>query len=279
MWHRRRRSHRTSSPVVISDNTKGFYKDRWENNILYYTGMALAGDQSLDFAQNKTLAESNANGIAVFLFEVFEEGNYIYQGQVQLAGNPFQEDQPDQDNKSRKAWMFPVKLIDSQRPAPIEETTGFRIRRIEERKAAPFSTEELRRQIELSSRKAGTREVVSRDYDRSILVAVYVKRRTNRICELCREPAPFINKTNEPYPEEHHIVWLSKGGNDSIDNTVALCPNCHRKMHVLDFEKDREILSLKANVFSCPGSFLCDIIHHYVKNHPLRRYGCLFRFC
>ncbi|WP_296863638.1 HNH endonuclease [Thermosyntropha sp.] len=35
------------------------------------------------------------------------------------------------------------------------------------------------------------------------------------------------NLTGEP-----HIEWLSRGGTDTIDNTVALCPNCHRKMHV-----------------------------------------------
>lgn len=24
--------------------------------------------------------------------------------------------------------------------------------------------------------------------------------------------------------------WLSNDGEDTIDNTIALCPNCHRKM-------------------------------------------------
>ena len=40
----------------------------------------------------------------------------------------------------------------------------------------------------------------------------------------------------------HHIVWLSNGGEDSTDNTVALCPNCHRKMHILDDPADVEKL-------------------------------------
>ncbi|OPX93868.1 MAG: hypothetical protein A4E59_02489 [Syntrophorhabdus sp. PtaB.Bin027] len=29
-----RRSHRTNTLVIISDHTKGLYKDKWENNIL-----------------------------------------------------------------------------------------------------------------------------------------------------------------------------------------------------------------------------------------------------
>ncbi|MFP5111610.1 HNH endonuclease [Bacillaceae bacterium C204] len=38
--------------------------------------------------------------------------------------------------------------------------------------------------------------------------------------------------------ETHHIVWLSKGGDDTIENTVAICPNCHRKMHALNLAED-----------------------------------------
>lgn len=59
--------------------------------------------------------------------------------------------------------------------------------------------------------------------------------------------APFIDAKGEPYLEVHHIIWLSHGGADTIENTVALCPNCHRKMHILqsadDVEKSLESIS------------------------------------
>ncbi|MFV5483444.1 HNH endonuclease [Acinetobacter towneri] len=42
-----------------------------------------------------------------------------------------------------------------------------------------------------------------------------------------------------PYLETHHIVWLARGGEDTISNTVALCPNCHKRMHLLDLEEDK----------------------------------------
>lgn len=32
--------------------------------------------------------------------------------------------------------------------------------------------------------------------------------------------------------DRHHIVPTSKGGKDTLDNVVILCPNCHRKVHV-----------------------------------------------
>ena len=57
-------------------------------------------------------------------------------------------------------------------------------------------------------------------------------------CDLCTNFAPFMNKENLPYLEEHHIKSLSKGGDDLPSNCVALCPNCHRKMHSLDLESD-----------------------------------------
>lgn len=52
----------------------------------------------------------------------------------------------------------------------------------------------------------------------------------------------LLSKDGKPYFECHHIDWISKGGSDSNENTVALCPNCHRKMHVLNDPKDVEKL-------------------------------------
>ena len=64
----------------------------------------------------------------------------------------------------------------------------------------------------------------------------------NGVCQLCKQPAPFTDKNGNPYLEMHHIVWLSRGGEDSSKNTVALCPNCHTRMHVLDKSEDVEKL-------------------------------------
>jgi 5-methylcytosine-specific restriction endonuclease McrA len=38
----------------------------------------------------------------------------------------------------------------------------------------------------------------------------------------------------------------TEGGEDSIENAVALCPNCHRKMHVLNLTPDIKKLNDKA---------------------------------
>lgn len=52
-------------------------------------------------------------------------------------------------------------------------------------------------------------------------------------CEKCGSLAPFIRKSDgTPYLEVHHIKPLAEGGVDDIDNTIALCPNCHREVHL-----------------------------------------------
>ena len=69
-------------------------------------------------------------------------------------------------------------------------------------------------------------------------IAEYAKRRANGVCQLCMRSAPFKKTNGDPYLESHHIIWLSEGGTDSVENTVALCPNCHKKMHVVNLPED-----------------------------------------
>jgi 5-methylcytosine-specific restriction protein A len=66
-------------------------------------------DQVLDGNQNRTLYDSRTNGVELHLFEVFHEGKYEYQGQVELAGEPYQDTQRDEQGVLRKVWMFPLK--------------------------------------------------------------------------------------------------------------------------------------------------------------------------
>lgn len=56
--------------------------------------------------------------------------------------------------------------------------------------------------------------------------------RANGTCEECRERAPFARKSDgSPYLEVHHKVRLADNGDDTVENAVAICPNCHRQAH------------------------------------------------
>lgn len=69
-------------------------------------------------------------------------------------------------------------------------------------------------------------------YVRNPDVVAEVLQRANGNCEACGEAAPFVRSSNgTPYLEVHHCKQLSDGGDDTVENAVALCPNCHRKKH------------------------------------------------
>lgn len=91
----------------------------------------------------------------------------------------------------------------------------------------------LKKARERSTSKVRSRQTTVEQRDRDNYIAEVSKRRAEGICTLCGEPAPFKDKKGKPFLESHHIDWLSEGGADSIENVVALCPNCHRKMHEL----------------------------------------------
>lgn len=117
-----------------------------------------------------------------------------------------------------------------------------------EKEIRQLSPDTLKRRALLASPLPEKQKSETFTYSRDRYVAAYTKKRANGICQLCGLPAPFNDSNNEPYLETHHIVWLSRGGKDIIENTVALCPNCHRKMHILDLPDDRKYLEQKARL-------------------------------
>lgn len=240
-----RKSNTTNTLVIVSNHIVSIYKDKWIDNVLHYTGMGSEGDQGLNFMQNRTLAESNANGVDVHLFEVFRTRQYTYRGRVKLDRDPYQEEQLDAKGNTRNVWMFPLRLEEGgdMTPAlPIERDLLEELELHKQGDASKLSDNELEQRASTIRGQAGSRTVESTQYDRSPWVSEYAKRRAGGVCQLCRKPAPFVRANGTPYLETHHIKWLSDGGEDTIKNTVALCPNCHRKMHVVNDSSDVDIL-------------------------------------
>ncbi len=107
------------------------------------------------------------------------------------------------------------------------------------------SDEELIKRIKKARKRISKPDrvnVIGTRYLRNADVAEFVKRHAKGVCQLCKKEAPFKDNNGTPYLEVHHVIWLSEGGNDTIGNTVALCPNCHRQMHILDSKTDKAIL-------------------------------------
>ncbi|WP_224961812.1 EVE domain-containing protein [Geomonas subterranea] len=88
------------------------------------------------------------------------------------------------------------------------------------------------RRLAEAERMPASVQVTSVAYIRNPDVIVEVLDRANGKCEACFQDAPFLRaKDKSPYLEVHHKVPLSAGGEDVVANALAVCPNCHRKMH------------------------------------------------
>ncbi|UVE19406.1 HNH endonuclease [Pseudomonas sp. LS44] len=79
--------------------------------------------------------------------------------------------------------------------------------------------------------KPASTTATSTVYARDPAVKAWVLQRADGCCELCDCSAPFLREDGLPYLEVHHVKPLAEGGSDRISNTIALCPNCHRRMH------------------------------------------------
>lgn len=162
-----------------------------------------------------------------------------------LIGEPYQTAQEDFEGVKRKVWIFPLQIEGES--APIPEEVFRRNMEEKERKVRKLSTADLLSRLK-PTESVQTRKTTSNQHVRDAIVTELAKRRAKGKCQLCEQDAPFIDRNDEPYLEVHHVKWLSRGGRDSLDNIVALCPNCHRRMHVLDQRKDREYLKKKAQL-------------------------------
>lgn len=70
-------------------------------------------------------------------------------------------------------------------------------------------------------------------------VKAWVLQNAKGTCEACSSSAPFERNDGSPYLEVHHVLPLAEGGSDTVENTIAVCPNCHCNLH---FGKSRNEL-------------------------------------
>lgn len=77
-------------------------------------------------------------------------------------------------------------------------------------------------------------------YERDQRVVAWVLKRAGGYCEGCQHPAPFVTARGRPFLEVHHLTHLAAKGSDTPANAVALCPNCHRKIHYASLDAVRQ---------------------------------------
>jgi 5-methylcytosine-specific restriction protein A len=172
------------------------------------------------------------------------------------------EFQKDANGLMRKVIVFPLEYL-SKEPIPFTEDIvqkspflQHRIKNYQEYenqigglqknqaiaksdRKDPFLTTKI---IILPDKEDNAGSLVNKAEEDTRMVLDALRQRSAGKCELCKQPAPFVTSDGIPYLEVHHIVPVSQGGKDTIDNEVLLCPNCHRKVHLVYSPSDIEIL-------------------------------------
>ena len=205
--------------------------------------MGSIGNQTLT-GRNKTLANYKKNNKKVYLFESYKNNEYYFIGEVELCGEIYFDKAYDKKNNLRTVIKFPLKKLNNVDVIiPIEDIEY--VDNKNQKKIKKMSMELLKDKIKVVDVNVKTKEVKVTYRERNLHVSEYTKKRANGICDLCGKEAPFNDKSGFPYLEEHHVITLADGGPDDIYNTVAICPNCHRKMHVLKRKRDMDKLQGK----------------------------------
>jgi 5-methylcytosine-specific restriction protein A len=127
---------------------------------------------------------------------------------------------PDRDGKPRQAIVF--QLVKDATLTDIGDGAG----------AGDADLAALRAAALKAPDKSGSRSSSKRRvYKRSAALRSYVLARSGGICEGCSGPAPFATASGSPYLEPHHVRRISDGGPDHPAWVIALCPNCHARVH------------------------------------------------
>lgn len=210
--------------VIIITGEEGLahgYADRTRaDGVFDYFGEGQVGHMQLQRG-NLAIAAHAAEGKSLLLFRKTADG-LRFAGEMVYEKHHL-ETAPDREGNQREAIVFElrplnaiVEIIENEPDAPQTK-----------------SIDELR-ELALAATIASptaTATVARNVYQRSRDVRNYVLARAVGHCEGCQTAAPFIRKDGTPYLEPHHIRRVSDGGPDDPAFVIALCPNCHRRVH------------------------------------------------
>lgn len=224
--------------VIIITGEEGLvhgYHDRTrDDGVFEYFGEGQVGDMALQRG-NLAIASHSGDGKSLLLFRKTNDGLRFVDEMV-YEKHHF-ERAADREGNERSAIVFELRPL-SAVVEKIEETaTTDPLRPLEELRSLARAAAAIS--------QAPTSTTVRNVYQRSRDVRNYVLARAGGSCEGCSSPAPFTRKDGSPYLEPHHIRRLSDGGPDDPAFVVALCPNCHRRVHA---GADGEIYNSKLSV-------------------------------
>lgn len=206
------------SKVTIGGDSS--YPNSWieYGKILKHSMLTFKGKTDIYFESNNAIIQSNGKPIHIFLKEGTDciyDGIYDYVDWIEGQGGG--------------KW-FVLKKREAGTPQNFNDYVEVLEENIKRARALPKERREnlIKNSNPVPANKFALVEV----YERNPNVIAEALVRAAGICENCKNPAPFKRaRDGTPYLEVHHVIPLAQGGKDSLENAVAICPNCHRKAH------------------------------------------------
>jgi len=187
--------------------------------VFHYYGEGQVGDMAFK-GGNSAILRHAENEKELHLFEKVRAGFLRYRGEMACSGYEFREEQ-DHNGDPRRAIVFQLVRVGA---GALGETDGGDL--------TQAALDDLRARADSDPTEEGdSREGRRKTYARSEALRAYVRRRADGRCEGCGQPAPFSTAAGEPYLEAHHTLRRSDSGPGNRRTVIALCPNCHTRVH------------------------------------------------
>lgn len=206
--------------VLISDRKLGYNNYDYNKGIIRFK--LLKNDPS--YRQNRKLINSKQTNTKIFAFEKIGRNKFVFFGEVEFDHH------------------CPIETINNEYHLHFKRVNNTIINSVPNYLGL-MTLQSSRRSLTLNPpTDQETIRKSTNGMSRDESVKAYTRYRANGRCDLCGLRAPFVGKDNQPFLECHHIIFVANKGPDRIYNTVALCPNCHRKMHNLKRKEDKDKL-------------------------------------
>lgn len=233
----------------------GYHDGFQEDGTFLYTGEGQVGDMQM-IKGNYAIRNHQELGKELHLFEYVRTGVVQYIGQAYYL-NDFRKDGEDRNQVMRSVIVFELAVetpaIGVPDPDPVDNP-GKKPKRWNE------SFSRLREDAYSDSFESmPPAERKAYIYHRSSTIKTYVLRRSQGFCEGCGNEAPFHTPKSMPYLEPHHIRRRADAGPDHPQWVIALCPNCHRRVHYgedgseYNVELAARALSIEESLVLSPG--------------------------
>lgn len=204
--------------------TEHGYEDEFRGETFVYTGEGRKGDMEMERG-NKAILQHQEDGRQLHLFEDTEEAwKVTYLGQFEYVDH-FRQRLPDTNGDMRTAIRFELEPVGGSTIEFDGTLDGLTEEELYERAKQAATVGNADGRTASSGGSSGT------TYTRSDPVQRFARRMADGVCRGCDREAPFVDENGEPFLEVHHLHRRSDGGADHPDNVIAICPNCHRRVH------------------------------------------------